>query len=129
MLLGSAKLRVVLCKGVLEIDRLQLTVLANPNVLEQRTESIGQAHGRFVVLRGPVPDHLPGFVALGEELDDRRCGEKTLKTGVHVAGVGKVGHAAQPSHCRLRLDVFLQLWIVAATLRDSRLKELKQAKV
>ena len=42
MLLSSPELRVGIGQGVLEVDRLQLAVLAAPNVLKQGTKVISQ---------------------------------------------------------------------------------------
>jgi hypothetical protein len=68
----------------------------------------------------------PGLVTLGEKFNDGRRGEETLKPGVHVAGIGEVGEAADASDGRLRLDVLLQFRVVAAPLDCARLEEVEQ---
>ena len=41
VLLSATKLRISVGQSVLEVNRLQLTILACPNVLKQRAEMIG----------------------------------------------------------------------------------------
>ena len=42
VLLSATKLRISVGQSILEVDRLQLTIFARPNVLKQGTEMIGK---------------------------------------------------------------------------------------
>ena len=41
VLLSATELRISVSQSILEVDRLQLTILARPNVLKHGTEMIG----------------------------------------------------------------------------------------
>ena len=128
VLLSPPKLRMSVCKRVLEPDRLQLTILARPDVLKEGPEVIRQTGNDIFRFRRSVAQ-LAALrpVAFGEVFDDGRSREQTLKPRVHVASVGKVGKAADAGHGVVRLDVLLELWIVAASLRGGRFDQVKES--